>query len=183
MGCSVVGARTMTVQEADTGRASFAGPAWSGALKTTALGRFSFCLSPRGGGEGGAESPGSRPMACASLMQRPKGENGHRDPGQAMGGGEGGGRGGRGMLQAGRAPAKGDPGGPSLPTGGARCSQGRACAVPANESEPGILALATADDAPSRLAPVSHLRLLPASPRALRHAGTRPHTLGTGLTS
>ena len=95
-------------------------------------------------------------------MQTPKGENGHREPGQVTGGGEGGGRGGQGMLQAGRAPTKGDSGGPSLHTGRARCSQGRACAVPANESEPGTLAPAT-DDASSlfaRFSPASPARLL-----------------------
>lgn len=86
------------------------------------------------------------------------------------------------MLQAGRAPTKGDSGGPSLHTGRARCSQGRACAVLANESEPGTLAPAT-DDAPSLLAPVSHLHPLPASSRALHLSGTRPHPPDTGLTS
>ena len=54
-------ARTMTVQEADTGRASFAGPAWPGVLKTTALGDSPFVSPPGEVGKGALKVQAAAP--------------------------------------------------------------------------------------------------------------------------
>lgn len=53
---------TMTVKDADTGRASFPVPTWLGGLKTTALEILLSSLPPGEVGKGGAESLGSRRM-------------------------------------------------------------------------------------------------------------------------
>lgn len=123
-----------------------------------------FVSSPRGGGEG-ALKVRQPPHARASLMQTPKGENGHREPGQ--------------VTEVEREEEEEDRGCsrldvllprvilvvPPSTLAGQRCSQGRACAVPANESEPGTLAPAT-DDASSLFARF-HLHPLLRSFRAL----------------